>query len=136
MEDSARDRLREIASLSAYASERGLGITPLFDRTGDGGLISLTVTRRPEEITAGSPVYVSIHFGARSQRARFLQHYEQHDGTHEHVAHEVPFDFSDSFRVGDAWADERERGADPPTVEFGDAESLVDFLADRLEDAL
>lgn len=136
MEDSARDRLREIASLSAYASGRGLGITPLFDRTGDGGLISLTVTRRPGEITAGSPVYVSIHFDGRGERARFLEHYEQHDGRHEHEAHDLPFDFSASFRIDDIWTGGRERDEDPPAMEFSDAESLIDFLADRLGAAL
>lgn len=135
MSPGLRRRLEELAAASAYAAERGLGVTALRDRRGDGELIGFTISSFPGEApprTWPGPVYVSIHIDVRGGRARFLEHFEREDGTHVHRGRDLPFDFSDSYRLADIWRSGPEGGEPPDWIEFSRPEPLVDFLADRL----
>lgn len=126
-----RDRLDQLASLPAYASSKGVFVIPLHHRAPDGELISLGVANLPDPDSPADFVRRSITFSARGGAARLREEHEKDDGGREAIGFEVPYDFSGSYRIADIWRGSTE--SDEQTwEEFDDAESLIDFLADRL----
>jgi hypothetical protein len=133
MDEAGRDRIQRLAREGPYARERGLMLIPISHRGRDGKLISLGVSPLPDPDLDQNPER-SLSFHAGRTVARYLEVHEKPDGRRHGVSYKAPFDFSESYRIGDIWSGTF-RGADedwPKTREFSDPQSFIDFLSERL----
>lgn len=131
----AAERLEELAGLRGYASPKGLIIVRNPDDAPGGELSSLLVANQSDSGEDDGLVRRTIRFGAQSTTARYLKEQPKGSGGTSADGCDLPYDFSESYRIADIWS-RSAQGEEQTWEEFDNAKSLVDFLANRLNQEL
>lgn len=129
-------RLEKLADLAQYAASKKLIVTRVHHGAPDGELTDVGIANFPDPDGSEDRVRRTIAFGhTHPASATYREEFPVSDGGRKAIVNTIPYDFSESYRIADIWKGGR-GGEDHAWQEFEDAESLIDFLADRLTASL
>lgn len=125
-----QERLEALADKGGYASSKGLAITPIYRRASDGEVVHLGIANIPEPGEPDGSERRTVSFDVQSGGGRYREERRVSEGT-TGVTYELPFNFSESYRIADIWKGTRV-GESRSWEEFSEPERFIDFLARRL----
>lgn len=126
------ERLSMLAGETAHAARNGIFLTPLWRPSpGDGDLASVKLAMVCEEMAPGGLYRTELSFPTDGERAQYAETHATEEGT-TGLVHDLPYDFSDGYRVRDIWEGETMPARDPSWKELDGPRELIEFVADRM----